>query len=136
MITVLDASAGITIVLEQEGAEVFLDEIGKSETVISSDLYKIEVANVLWKYVRAGELEKETSGQALRMALDLVDEYVDISENNEEALNESIRLGHSTYDMIYYTLARRNGGKILTKDKKLREICVKTGIDVIGCPEN
>lgn len=131
MMIVLDASAGIAVVLGRECAGGFLAEIEASEAVISSDLYKIEVANVIWKYVRAGELEREKSNQVLRLALDLVDEFVDISENIEEALNESIRLDHPVYDMIYYTLARRNGARMLTIDRKLRDLCLSTGIDVV-----
>ena len=130
MITVLDASAGMAIVLGQDKAQEFHRIMETSEAVISSDLYKIEVANVIWKYIRAGELRKEMASRALRMALDLVDEFVDIAENNEEALHESIRNNHSTYDMLYYTLARRHGARLLTNDGKLRDLCVRTDIEV------
>lgn len=130
MILVLDASAGMAVVLQQDGSAEFMAEIGEAEAVISSDLYKIEIANVIWKYVRAGELEKEKSGETLRLALGLVDEFVDMAKNVEEALSESIRENHPTYDMLYYTLARRNGGKVLTKDKRLREICIRRGVEV------
>ena len=51
-----------------------------------------------------------------------VDEYVDIAENNEEAMNEAIRIGHSTYDLLYFTLARRYSGLLMTLDKELKEI--------------
>ena len=131
MISVLDASAGIAIVLEQDLSDVFRAEIGKSEKTVASDLYKIEVANAIWKYVRAGELEKEKINKTLAIAIGLVDEYIDISQNNEESLNEAVRQNHSAYDMLYYTLARRSGGKLLTKDKKLRELCLRTGVDVL-----
>ena len=131
MIVVLDASAGIEIVLEQALSKQFQEEIEKSEKVLTSDLYKIEVANVIWKYVRSGVLEKENANMTLRMAVGLVDVFVDTSQNNEESLNESIRLNHSTYDMLYFTLARRNGGKLLTKDKKLKKLCLNAGIEVL-----
>jgi predicted nucleic acid-binding protein len=131
MISVLDASAGIAIVLEQEFSEVFREEIGKSEKVVASDLYKIEVANAIWKYVRAGELEKENINKSLAMAIGLVDEFVDVSTNNEESLNEAVRLNYSAYNMLYYTLTRRLGGKLLTKDRKLKELCLRTGVEVL-----
>ncbi len=131
MISVLDASAGIAVVLEQELSELFREEIGKSEKTIASDLYKVEVANAIWKYVRAGELEKENMNRTLAIAIGLVDEFVDISENNEESLNEAVRQNHSAYDMLYYTLARRSGGKLLTKDKRLKELCLRTGVDAL-----
>jgi predicted nucleic acid-binding protein len=131
MIAVLDASAGMAIVLEQELSEAFREELANSEKVVASDLYKIEVANAIWKYVRVGELERENASKTLRLAMGLVDEFVDISQNNEESLVEAVRLNHSAYDMLYYTLTRRNGGRLLTKDKKLKELCLKTGVDVL-----
>ncbi len=131
MTLVLDASAGIEIVLEQAMASEFSREIEHSDGVISSELYRAEVANVIWKYVKAGLLEKSQAKQTLALAESLVDHFVPISENNEESLIESIRIGHSTYDILYFTLARRNGAKILSMDKKLKALCVDSGIETV-----
>jgi predicted nucleic acid-binding protein len=100
--------------------------------VITSDLYKIEVANVIWKYVRANFLERQKANRTLALAQNLVDEFIDISENNEEAMNESIRIGHSTYDLLYFTLARRHSSSLMTLDAKLKKIAEDAGIDVIS----
>lgn len=59
MTIVLNASAGIAIVFNRAKASLFGQELIKAEKVIASDVYKIEVANVIWKYVRAGLLEKQ-----------------------------------------------------------------------------
>ena len=50
MIVVLDASAGIEIALTRSDAQKFEKIIEKASKVISSELYKAETANVLWKY--------------------------------------------------------------------------------------
>jgi predicted nucleic acid-binding protein len=100
--------------------------------VISSDLYKAEVANVIWKYVKAKLLEREKADKTLELAQDLVDEFIDIAENNEEAMNESIRMGLSVYDLVYFTLARRYSSALMTLDKKLIEIAENAGLDVIS----
>ena len=131
MTLVLDASAGIEIVLEQARSVEFSREIEVSDGVISSELYRAEIANVIWKYVKAGFLEKEKATTTLILAENLVDYFVPISENNEETIMESIRIGHSPYDILYYTLARRNGARLLTMDKKLKLICQNSGIDTI-----
>ncbi len=131
MTIVLDASAGIEIVLGRAKGIYFNESILASDEVISSDLYKIEVANVIWKYVRANLLEKGKANKTLQLAQSLVDEYVDIGENNEEAMNEAFRLGHSTYDLLYFTLARRTSSKLMTVDKKLKELSEFNGIEVI-----
>ena len=131
MTLILDASAGIEIVLEQARATEFSREIELSDGVISSELYRAEVANVIWKYVKAGLLEKDQAKKTLVLAESLVDQFVPISENNEESLIESIRIAHSTYDILYFTLARRNGAKLLSMDKKLKALCVDSGVEIV-----
>ena len=59
-----------------------------------------------------------------------MDEFHDISENNHESLMESVRLNHSSYDMLYFTLARRTGALLLTVDKKLISLAKKENIEI------
>jgi predicted nucleic acid-binding protein len=132
MIIVIDTSAGIEIVLERSKSTIFNQKILSARKVITSDLYKIEAANVIWKYVKANLLDKNKANKILELTQGLVDEFIDISENNEEAMNESIRTGHSTYDLLYFTLARRYGASLMTLDTKLKELAENSGIDVIA----
>ena len=129
MIVVLDASAGIEIALSRIDAMKYETIITNASKVISSDLYKAEVANVLWKYHKSGLLNKNEVTQRLHYCTELVDEFIDIDEKNEEALNEGIRIDHSIYDLLYLSLARRNGAILLTQDKKLKNIAKENGID-------
>ena len=132
MTIVLDASAGIEIALDRSKAIVFNQKLLSASKVITSDLYKIEVASVIWKYVKAKLIEKEKANKTLELAQNLVDEFIDIAENNEEAMNESIRIGHSTYDLLYFTLARRYSSSLMTLDIKLKKFAENAGIDVIA----
>lgn len=129
---VIDASAGIEIVLNRPRSLLFNQQILSASKVISTDLYKAEVANVIWKYVKSNLLEKKTANKTLELAQNLVDEFIDIAENNEEAMNESIRIGHSVYDLMYFTLARRYSSTLMTLDTKLKGIAEYAGIDVIS----
>ena len=128
MITVLDASAALEVILSRKHSDVLKQNLLNARKVISSDLYKAETANALWKYVKAGMLGVEQANELLRLALELVDEYIDISENSQEAMNESIRLNHPVYDMLYLTAARRHSAILLTLDKRLADLAVKEGI--------
>lgn len=67
----------------------------------------------------------------LSLAQNLVDEFIDIAENNEEALHEAIRIDHSCYDLLYFTLARRQGATLMTLDKKLKTLAENAGIEVM-----
>jgi predicted nucleic acid-binding protein len=131
MTVILDSSAGIEIVLSRPNSEKFMKVLSKAKKVVSSDLFKIEIANTLWKYVKAKFISKEKANEALRLAQELVDEFIDIANNNEEAMNESIRLHHSTYDLLYFTLARRLGASLLTLDKKLIKLAEDAGISIV-----
>ena len=130
MIIVLDASAGIEIALSRENASKYEQIIEKASKIITSELYKAETANVLWKYNIAGLLNKEEALKRLRYCNELIDEYIDISANYEEALNEGIRIKHSVYDLLYLVIARRNGAILLTQDKKLKKIAKETGVEI------
>ena len=132
MIIILDASAGIEIALDRAKSSELNEKPLFAKKIISSDLYKIDAANVIWKYVKANLLAKERANRTLELAQGLVDEFIDIAENNEEAMNESIRMGHSTYDLLYFTLARRYGSTLMTLDNKLKLIAEKNGIEVIS----
>jgi predicted nucleic acid-binding protein len=99
---------------------------------MTSDLYKAETANVLWKYVKSKLLSKEDAYQRLKYCTELIDEYIDISDNSQEALLEGIRIDHSIYDLLYLTIARRNGAILLSEDKKLNAIAIEQGIEIFN----
>ena len=128
---VLDANAGIEMILNRSKSYLMKEYIANCQKVISSDLYKAEITNTLWQYIKAGFLSKENGISLLKLADDLVDEYYDINENNKESLLESVRLNHSSYDMLYFTLARRTGSVLLTLDKKLLKLSEKEGIETV-----
>jgi len=130
MIVVLDASAGIEIALSRHNAELYEMKIEKASKVMTSELYKAETANVLWKYNIAGLLNREELQKRLRYCDELIDEYINISENSEEALNEGMRMKHSVYDLLYLVIARRNGAILLTQDKKLKKIAKEAGVEI------
>jgi predicted nucleic acid-binding protein len=132
MIYVLDASAGVEIALNKETAKVLIDELSKASKILTTELYKAETTNVLWKYHRAGLLSKEEALKTLRYCEYLIDEFIDLSTNSEESLVEAMRLGHSAYDLFYLTLARRCGGVLVTMDKRLKTLALANGIEIIA----
>lgn len=131
MIVVLDASAGIEIALDREKAEILSSILTQSSKVITSDLYKAETANVIYKYYKYKLISKEESFRTLKYCDSLIDEYIDISDNSEESLVESMRINHSTYDLLYFTIARRRGAILMTMDKKLNSLANENGIEII-----
>ena len=122
MICVVDSSAAVEIVLRKSGAIDLINRIMAADKVIAPALFYAETGNVFRKYIQGGFLEKEQGISLYRTALLIVDEFTDIAELNKEAVHEAIRLKHSVYDLLYVVLARRNGAKLLTCDKKLQAL--------------
>ena len=122
MICVIDANAAAEIVLKRSAAIDLINRIFAADRVIAPSLFYAETANTFRKYVQGGFLDKEKGDELYRKAIQIVDEFVDIAELSEEAFHEAIRLKHSAYDMFYLVLARRNGAKLLTCDKKLQQL--------------
>ena len=131
MIVVLDSNAAIEIVLKRERGKAFVKLIESAEKVISSEFFRIEIANVIRKYYMGKFIKKTDCGKLLELAENLIDEYVPIKENYLEAFNESIRLNYPAYDMLYLTLARRTGAMLLSLDRPLNSIAKKEGIDIV-----
>lgn len=128
MIYVLDTCAAFEIAFHGRKYNLFMNAVSNAEKVISPTLFDSEVTNVLWKYVRVGEIDEENAKKTLVYLLQMVDEYSDTSEFAIEALHEGIRLNHSIYDMFYIVLARHTGATLLTTDRKLRTVAESLGI--------
>ena len=99
---VLDASAAISAVLARPTAAAILETIGGSASVvIAPDLYVSEVANALWKYVVAGEIDGDEAAESLDAALALVDRFVPAADLAQEALREAAARRHPVHDLCY-----------------------------------
>ncbi len=131
MTAVLDASAAIELIRKADKAELIETYLLHSNLIISSDLYKAECANALWKMAKAGMIKHDELSTLLEQCYKLVYSFVNIGENSTESLFEANRLGHPVYDMLYFTLARRTGAIMLTMDRRLTRLCKESGID---CP--
>jgi len=122
MICVIDSSAAVEIALRKSGAVDLINRIMAADKVIAPALFYAETGNVFRKYIQGDFLDKEQGIALYRTAIRIVDEYADIAALIEEAVHEAIRLNHSVYDLLYLILARRNGAKLLTCDKKLQAL--------------
>ena len=128
---VLDCSAAINIVRKTPEGRALRGLMVIGEKRIATELFRAEAAHALEKYVRAGAYERSQALSLLEESTSLVDEFHPLSENDVEALSEACRLGHSVYDMFYFTLARRYGATLFTEDRRLIELCDREGVECI-----
>lgn len=131
---VLDCSAAVNIVRETPEGQLMAPLLGMAEIdeVLAPQLLYAEVASALSKYYRAGMMDESSVAVKAEGALRLVNTFVSHDELYVEALSESLRQGHSVYDMFYLVLARRHDAILLTGDRRLRELCRKMGVRCSG----
>ncbi|MCD4747844.1 MAG: type II toxin-antitoxin system VapC family toxin [Thermoanaerobaculales bacterium] len=119
---VLDASAALEAVLRRPGGVAVLDAVEGAHNVTAPGLFAAEVANALWKHVRAGDLEREDAQTALEEALQLVDSLTESRDLVSEALVAASAFDHPVYDTLYAVLARRTGAAVCTLDRRLKRL--------------
>ena len=128
---VIDCSAALEMAQKSIRGQAFAALMAEEGKIIAPSLYPIEAVNAAWKYVHAGHLSEGQAKQLAEFALALPDEIVPADDLLKEALTQGIRADHSIYDMVYMVLARRHGATLLTNDRKLQDLCLQNGVDVI-----
>lgn len=134
MRAVLDASAALHLVLGSEQAVELAAALEACDLVIAPDLFHGEVANALWKYVRAGHLDVDGALSCYEEAIALVDEFERDGHLATEALVAAAHHDHPVYDCLYLVLARRHGCKLLTRDARLIALAAQIAPESVTPP--
>ncbi|MBI9055952.1 MAG: type II toxin-antitoxin system VapC family toxin [Bacteroidales bacterium] len=131
MIIVLDTSAAVEILLKKEDSEKYRSKIAEADAVIAPELYISEITNVAWKYNKLAGFSHEESYELAQDGINIIDQFINSNDLWKEALREAMNNNHPVYDCLYIICARRNDGILLTKDKKLKQLCKKLQIETI-----
>ncbi len=129
---VIDVNAALSMAMGSEEGEALSLLLNGEEEIIAPSLMNAELAHALAKYIRCEQLSADQATAYGRDALGLVDRFVDDNALWIEAMNESVRLGHSSYDLFYFLLARREGATLFTLDRKLQNLCMRNGVSCLG----
>ena len=118
--SVLDASAVIELLLGTELGRVVAERVSDSATDLHAPhLLDVEVAQVLRRYVRDGDLTPREAAAALD---DL--RALDIERHGHEVLLDrvwALRDNLTAYDAVYVALAEALGTTLVTCDRKLSQ---------------
>ena len=128
---VVDASVAVDILLQLDAADVLMDSLfDETETLHAPQLMDIEVAQVIRRYWRAGDIPAARGMQAIEDLRDLP-----ITRYAHEPLLDRIwqlRANATAYDAAYLALAEALGAVLLTRDKALARIPgVKVVVEVV-----
>ena len=129
---VIDSCALVEMARQTEDGCALQMLVRANEAVISCELLRAELTSVYRKFVRTEGWTAEQAQEYFSRSIDLVDKFYSIESLQTEALAESIRLDHSTYDLFYFVLARRTGATLFTLDRKLMQLCMDNGVKCIA----
>jgi len=116
---VVDASVAVKWFLPEDHTEAARGLVESGSDLLSPDLVRAEVGNVMWKRWLRGEVLAESTIEALR-DLELLPLRIESSELlMETAWNVARLYGRSFYDGLYVALAVQMGCAFVTADRKL-----------------
>lgn len=109
-------------------------ETGTSEALalvgnrlLAPALLQAEVANILWKKVRRGELSANEAGIAARLLAKSAVEFCPPNHDLTKVLELALALDHPAYDCVYLALAEERGVPMITADEKLIRLTQAAG---------
>ncbi|MDR1634165.1 MAG: type II toxin-antitoxin system VapC family toxin [Bifidobacteriaceae bacterium] len=125
---VLDASAALRVAQGSADGRAALDA---ADEVIAPSLFAAEVANALWKYVRAGQLSADEALGMLHDAVAACDRLEPIDSAAAAAALQAAGDGpHPIYDWLYLNLARDRGATLVTADTRLAALARSKAVNV------
>jgi predicted nucleic acid-binding protein len=134
---VLDASVGIKLFLPEDGSEQADHLFSRlaadpPASYFVPDLFYIECANILWKYVQRFGYPLENARQDVHDLHDLALRDVPTVDLAAEALELALELKISAYDTCYAALARRLELPLVSADVPLARKLASSGIKVLS----
>jgi predicted nucleic acid-binding protein len=119
-VIVVDASALLEVLLRTDAADAVEARLFGGDSLHAPHVLDVEVAQVLRRYERAGELTARRGGQALEdLAAFRIERYP-----HHPFLERiwSLRANATAYDACYLTLAEALDAPLLTRDRWLARV--------------
>lgn len=120
--SVVDASVAVKWLLPEDGREhaLRLQDLYQEEKIdlIAPSLLAVEVANVLWKRARRGDLSPETALRCYEGFLVDAPILLDSPSLEASALGLALAHCHPVYDCLYLALALERRCDLITADER------------------
>jgi predicted nucleic acid-binding protein len=126
---VVDASVVAALIVDLPWSAEAKDALAGEPRLSVPSIFLAEVANAIWRNVRAGVLRPAQAVAALRAAHGIV-EVEPEDALTEDALDLAIKHDHPVYDCLYIVLALRAGASLLTADRKLAALASKARVPI------
>ena len=133
---VVDASVGVKLFVEEPGSDIadrLFDELANNPLArfYAPDLFFVECANILWKYVRRYGYPPENARQDVTDLRALALRTVSTADLIVLALDLAMTYQITTYDAVYAALARQLSLPLITADERLARKLTGAGVQII-----
>ena len=125
---VLDASVAVQLFFEEQHSKAAEDRVKRAGELLAPDLIWAEIASVIWKRHRRGDLSREDALGIAEQALALPLRVSSAADLMPAALDLAMRLDRSVYDCLYLALAIRAKSVMVTADKRLADALADTPV--------
>lgn len=127
-VIVLDASAAVRAVMDAAAQPALLDRLAAAAVILAPTLMRVEVANALWKYQRAGVIDAGQARDRHAEVCLIVHRFIDEQTLFPEALQLAVDSDHPVYDAMYAVTTRRHAATLLSFDRRLHHLCTRSQI--------
>ena len=133
---VIDSSAFSKFLLKEENWEKVIPYLDPCLEPHAVDMLIIETTNVIWKYMKKYRLiTREQAIGLYEQMRKLIEEKVVILEPSEKYLREALEIavGYDIpiYDSLFLAQARNLKAKLITSDKRQRDVAREIGLGIV-----
>ena len=115
---VVDASVAIKWAVEENQHAAARALVTGGDELVAPDFIVFEVANILWKKARRGEISRQQAMVALPGIRSVFSRLVPAVVLADSALALAAELGHPVYDCLYLAAAQSESARIVTADRR------------------
>ena len=101
--------------------EESLEVLEKANKVVVPDSFRAEFTNVVWQWVKHGNIPQEYAYNTLQDAEGFIDQVVSSEKIWLKALQLAIASDHPAYDTLFVAAAMSQNEKVVTYDKKMQD---------------
>lgn len=124
MTLIVDASVAVKWVQRENLSEQAIDLFQSDQAILAPDLIVSEIANVLWKRSRKGQIHGARVGDLLRTATRDPLVLLPTAALVPRALELAVELDHPVYDCVYLAAAEQHDAVLVTADAEfLTAVC-------------
>lgn len=125
---VADASVLAKCLLPESGSREAAELCGAADPLIAPDLVFSETANVVWKAVHRGRINRSHAEWILNVLLSTAMTTLELAPLTPAALSIAIEHDHPVYDCYYLAAAILHDCALATADERLYRLALRVGL--------